>query len=52
MAVELAAAAIGGGFLGLVLFSIIDPQGRVMMDAVWLLGGALAGVGLDRLIRG
>jgi hypothetical protein len=48
----LTVAALAGGFAGLLLFSIIDPHGQAMFDAVWLLGGALAGVGLDRLIRG
>jgi hypothetical protein len=50
--VELTAAALIGAFAGLLVFSIIDPNGQAMMDAAWLLGGALAGVGLDRLLRG
>jgi hypothetical protein len=52
VAVELAIAAIAGGFVGLLVFSIVDPHGQAMMDAAWLVGGALAGVGIDRLLRG
>jgi hypothetical protein len=52
VAAELTLAALAGAVIALLLFSIIDPQGRMMSDAVWLLGGALAGVGIDRMIRG
>lgn len=52
VAFEVALAAIAGGFAGLLIFSIVDPNGKAMMDAVWLAGGALAGVGIDRFFRG
>jgi hypothetical protein len=51
VAAELTIAAIVGGLASLLIFSFIDPQGKATMDAVWLGGGALAGVGLDRLRR-
>jgi hypothetical protein len=44
-------AAIAGGFAALLIVSLIDPHGQVTMDAVWLVIGALVGVGLDRLLR-
>jgi hypothetical protein len=52
VAVEFTLAALLGAFTALLLIALIDPQGRMMSDAVWMLAGALAGVGLDRMIRG
>ncbi len=48
---ETALAAVAGGLFGLLLFSLIDPHGQMAMDGVMLVGGALAGVGIDRLVR-
>jgi formate/nitrite transporter FocA (FNT family) len=45
-------AATAGGLGALLLVSVFDPQGQVSMDAVFLVGGALFGVGLDRWLRG
>ena len=49
---ETALAAMAGGLFTLLLFSIIDPHGQSALDGVLLIGGALAGIGLDRLLRG
>ena len=51
VAVEATIAAIAGAFTGLLIFSMLDPAGKATMDVVWLIGGALAGVGLDKLLR-
>jgi len=51
MAFEMTLAAIAGGFTALLIFSLIDPRGQLAMDAVWLVGGGLAGIGLDRWLR-
>jgi hypothetical protein len=48
---ETGLAAIAGGLFALLIFSIVDPHGQSALDGVLLVGGALAGVGLDRLIR-
>jgi hypothetical protein len=50
--VEIALAAMTGGFTALLVVSLIDPQGHAADDAVWLAAGALAGIGLDRVWRG
>jgi hypothetical protein len=34
-----------------VIFSLIDPEARSMMDGVLLVGGALVGVGLERWLH-
>jgi hypothetical protein len=44
-------AALAGGFGALLFISLIDPHGQLTLDAVLLVGGALAGVGLDRWFR-
>lgn len=51
VAFEMSLAAIAGGFAALLIVSLIDPHGQVTMDAVWLVIGALVGVGLDRVLR-
>jgi hypothetical protein len=48
---ETALAAVGGGLIGLLLFSLMDPQAQWTMDGMVLVGGALVGLGLDRLLR-
>jgi hypothetical protein len=49
---ETALAAIAGGLFTMLLLSIIDPHGQFALDGVLVIGGALAGMGLDRLLRG
>jgi hypothetical protein len=44
-------AALLGGLVALLIFSLIDPHGQLTMDAVWLAAGALVGVAVDRLRR-
>lgn len=46
-----ALAAIAGGVCTLLLFSLADPHGQSAMDGVALLGGALAGIGVERFFR-
>jgi hypothetical protein len=50
-AIEIGLAATAGGLLALLIVAIVDPRGQLAIDAVLLVGGALAGVGLDRLLR-
>jgi hypothetical protein len=45
-------AAVGGGLIALLIFSLLDPKGELTMDGVVIVGGALVGVGLDRWLRG
>ena len=52
VAVETALAALAGGLLTLVLISLADPHGQIAMDGIALVGGALAGVSLERFFRG
>jgi hypothetical protein len=47
-----ALAAVGGGLIALLIFSLLDPKGELTMDGVVIVGGALVGVGLDRWLRG
>lgn len=49
--VETVLAAAAGGVCTLLLVSLADPHGQTAMDGVALVGGALAGVGIDRLFR-
>ncbi len=44
-------AALGGAFAALLIMSLVDPQGQFPFEGVLLVGGALAGVGLDRWFR-
>jgi hypothetical protein len=48
---ETALAAVGGGLVALLIFSIADPQTQWTMDGVVLVSGALVGLGLDRFLR-
>jgi hypothetical protein len=52
MVFEVILAATAGALGALLITSLIDPHGQMAMDAVFLIGGALVGVGLDRWIRG
>jgi hypothetical protein len=51
-ALEVSIAALGGGLGALLVMSLIDPHGQIGFDGVVLLGGALAGVIIDRWVRG
>ena len=48
---ETTLAALGGGFLALLVMALVDPRGQLSVDGILLVGGALAGVGLDRWLR-
>jgi hypothetical protein len=50
-AFETTIAAVGGGLAALLLVALIDPNGQSPLDGLLLVGGALAGVGLDRFLR-
>jgi hypothetical protein len=47
--VEVVLAAVVGGFAGLLLAAIFDPQGR--MDPLFFVGGALVGATITRIIH-
>ena len=49
---EVSIAAIGGGLGTLLIMSLVDPHGQLSFDFVLLVGSALAGVGVDRWLRG
>ena len=49
--VEVSLAALGGAFVALLAMSLVDPNGHFPFEGVLLVGGALAGVGLDRWFR-
>jgi hypothetical protein len=51
MVFEVILAATAGALGALLITSLIDPNGQMAMDAVFLIVGALVGVGLDRWIR-
>jgi hypothetical protein len=48
---EIVLWAIGGALAGWLLLFIFDPQTQLSDDAVTLVLGAAAGVGINRLIR-
>jgi len=48
VAFEIMLAALAGGFAGLLLAAVFDPNGR--MDAVFLVGGAAVGITVGRLM--
>ncbi|MGH9371798.1 MAG: hypothetical protein ACRD15_09745 [Vicinamibacterales bacterium] len=49
----MAAAAAAGGVLALMAVALFDPQGGLAhMDVVTATVGVLAGIGLDRFLRG
>jgi hypothetical protein len=52
VALEIALAAIAGGFAGLLLVAIFDPRGQMTdIDTVFIVVGALAGVAINRSLR-
>lgn len=53
VALEVSAAALVGGFAGLLLVAIFDPRGQITdVDSISLIVGALIGVGINRALRG
>jgi hypothetical protein len=48
---ETGLAALGGGLFTLLIFAIADPHGQSGLDGILVVGGALVGIGLDRLLR-
>lgn len=44
-------AALGGGFAALLLVALLDPAGQARVEGVAIVLGALAGAGLDHLLR-
>lgn len=48
----MAAAAVAGGLLALVIVALFDPRGQLThMDGAAVAVGAVVGIGLDRLLR-
>jgi hypothetical protein len=53
VALEMVAAALVGGFAGLLLVAIFDPRGQITdVDTISVIGGALIAVGIHRALRG
>jgi hypothetical protein len=53
VAVEIVAAALVGGFVGLLLVALFDPRGQLTdVDTISVIGGALIAVGIHRAFRG
>ena len=49
---EIAACAIGGGIASLLLLAFFDPFHQATdLDAIAILAGALAAVGINRILR-
>jgi hypothetical protein len=49
---EITAAALGGGLVGLLLLAAFDPRGQIAdMDVTTFVVGAAIAVGINRLIR-
>ena len=40
------------GLAALLVMSLVDPHGQMAFDGILLVGGALAGIGLDPWLRG
>ena len=52
VAVEIIAAALIGGFAGLLLVAVVDPTGQSSdIDMISIIAGALIAVGIDRAFR-
>jgi hypothetical protein len=49
---EVSLAALGGAFAVLLIMAIVEPHGQASYDGVLLVGGGLAGVGINRWLRG
>jgi presenilin-like A22 family membrane protease len=48
VAFEVALAALAGGFAGLLLAAVLDPDGHT--DTFFLVGGAAAGIAVSRVL--
>ena len=49
---EIAACAVAGGIASLLLLAFFDPfQQATDLDAIAILAGALAAVGINRILR-
>jgi len=51
IAFETGLAALAGALFMLVVLAVIDPHGQFGLDGLLLGVGALAGIGIDRVIR-
>ena len=52
VAAEVIAAALVGGFAGLLLVAVFDPRGQITdVDSISVVAGALVAVGLNRALR-
>lgn len=52
VALEIAVAAVAGGFAGLLLVAIFDPRGQMTdVDTIFIVVGALAGVAISRSLH-
>jgi uncharacterized paraquat-inducible protein A len=49
---EVSLAALAGAFGMLLIMAIVDPHGQFPLEGVLLVGGALAGVGINHWLRG
>ena len=53
VALEIAASAVAGGLGAWLLLAAFDPRGQITdMDGIAVIIGALAAVGINRLLRG
>ena len=53
VAVEISLAALAGGLVALMVVALVDPAGHLThIDTAAITVGVLAGIGLDRLLRG
>jgi len=51
VALEIAASGVAGGLASLLLLGLFDPHGETQMDALAVSIGALAAIGINRLVR-
>ena len=51
VAIEIIASILFGGFGGLMLLAVFDPNGQAPMDGLAFVIGALAGFGINRFLR-
>jgi hypothetical protein len=52
VAAEVTAAGLAGAIVALLVAAVTVPQGRLMIDLSAMIVGALAGIGIDRYLRG
>ena len=52
LALEILLAAVCGAFAGLLIVAALDPRGEVAdTDTIFIIGGALVGIALSRMLR-